>query len=1474
MPSQFPTIFLSSTKRDLEQHRKKIIETLIKAKIFPLAMEFFGADDAPPLKLCLKVLDKADACILIVGNSYGSRPPGRRRSYTWLEYLHAKKRPIPLRVFVMANLNANLSISSGSDEDAVALERFKRDLQKHHTVEFFDSPDDLGVKVSDALHSIVEQIPSTTVLVDDQVETLRDLEDSLHRTSVSLATWRQTLVNDEWIERPELTLIQHRIACADATSTVLLGPPGSGKSALLARVCTSAMDSGMIVIGIKADQLPLHINSIEDLSNYTNIPIRLDKAIALLAAEKPILLLIDQLDALADLMDLRSGRLNAVLQLIACCHGLPRVHLVCSCRELEFRRDARLSSLEAEQCPLTLPPWKRIQQTLVAAGISGADQWSENFRAILQTPQYLDVFLRRHLETGLTSVFDSYQAMLDEMWERKVNTPQKRVLIDLFTEFSMDQETHWAPRVRFENLSETVNELIYDGIFVERERQIGFRHQTMLEHARARHFTKTGVSLADYVRDRQVGLFVRPTVWSTLTYLRAADTQSYERTIAGMFAEKVRLHLRHLLIDFLGMQACPYEHEVLHMEGRLTVLDDRKRVLAAIRGQAAWFRAFHKTHLPTVARWPVEELWNLIPIIEEAFHFAREECLEFIDKHLLPDPQKDELTWRCLHVLPDWDDKAVGRIQTLIRRAPAGRLWWGEDFAYVISDQQPDLAPKVVSTLLWREIEQGDTKTIGESESRRSISSNPLESANSWYKLAAVADASPIEFLRELWPWFLEVAKLYYDSSTSTVLNEFRGRSPIFDRDVRWNHSRPILESIEAATLKCASLSAADFLTITRASWAIDSEMVQIMLARGLAEAAHREPAMGLEFLSTDSRRLALGCFSRGDEFYSCHLITALCDHLSDNRIRDLERLICNWSQYRPKAELCSDQFEWDREARLRLLLAIPEGKRSAELNTFIESEVGELPNAMRVRRRIGGGFIQRLSPMSKEEMRVAGDDELVKALTTPPADDRPRWYDNPDGELIEPGGCDEACQVLCELAKEDPARGASYVSMLIGRGVIGPVGRVLPVLADTDLSDEIALGLIPADGSSEPFSESFRSDAACLLYKRCRTGIGLPEKLCETLERWLYQDWSPRDGDSTSDNDEKNVQSILWGYRDGIINSDDSFWVFEALTFGLLLQRLPKYSDWLSALEKHLDLHPSPKAWRSYCSDLKWITSKACDRVRSTSLIDRLFAKMPSVRDSEEGVRLIDEVARTLPPLLLQSFIRHITDGDWPKKHQALGELLTSISFDTPQHSWARVELETRLNQINMTAAEDEAFATGVAYAAAQLWEEFDHRHEACQLLTKLIPVATPKVAAAIATVFWASEDFPADEHTEELIEALAKHPQILVEYAVSDFLPHLVTLVLHKRESVLRVCQAIVAARGRDLGNIATDLYNCGGPLVSISMTLQRFPETRLGALELFEELLRLGVGDAFECLNEIDLRPTAVSRREPHQRRRRQR
>src|SRR5205814_10104791 len=83
-------VFVSSTYRDLAEHRE-IIRIALETSGFQFrGMEQFPAQQEPPLEVALGSLEECDVYVGIVGELYGSSPPGRVLSYTELEYNHAK----------------------------------------------------------------------------------------------------------------------------------------------------------------------------------------------------------------------------------------------------------------------------------------------------------------------------------------------------------------------------------------------------------------------------------------------------------------------------------------------------------------------------------------------------------------------------------------------------------------------------------------------------------------------------------------------------------------------------------------------------------------------------------------------------------------------------------------------------------------------------------------------------------------------------------------------------------------------------------------------------------------------------------------------------------------------------------------------------------------------------------------------------------------------------------------------------------------------------------------------------------------------------------------------------------------------------------------------------------------------------------------------------------------------------------------
>src|SRR5262249_33043159 len=137
----------------------------------------------------------------------------------------------------------------------------------------------------------------------------------------------------------------------------LLGAPGSGKTALLALFTKRAMKAGIVTLAIKADQMPRDASFDSWSREELGLGLTALEAIKAAASRSKVLVVVDQLDALASMVDLTSDRLNSILAFIAAASSLSQVAIVCSCRTFDFQHDTRFASLQAEVLNLTLPSW-------------------------------------------------------------------------------------------------------------------------------------------------------------------------------------------------------------------------------------------------------------------------------------------------------------------------------------------------------------------------------------------------------------------------------------------------------------------------------------------------------------------------------------------------------------------------------------------------------------------------------------------------------------------------------------------------------------------------------------------------------------------------------------------------------------------------------------------------------------------------------------------------------------------------------------------------------------------------------------------------------------------------------------------------------------------------------------------------------------------------------------------------------------
>ncbi|NVK45468.1 MAG: DUF4062 domain-containing protein [Rhodobacteraceae bacterium] len=92
-------IFISSTFLDLKSERQAAQKAILNLGHIPAGMEMFPASNTEQLTYIYKIIDDCDYYVLIIGGRYGSLSE-TGLSYTEMEFDYAKKRGIPILVFL------------------------------------------------------------------------------------------------------------------------------------------------------------------------------------------------------------------------------------------------------------------------------------------------------------------------------------------------------------------------------------------------------------------------------------------------------------------------------------------------------------------------------------------------------------------------------------------------------------------------------------------------------------------------------------------------------------------------------------------------------------------------------------------------------------------------------------------------------------------------------------------------------------------------------------------------------------------------------------------------------------------------------------------------------------------------------------------------------------------------------------------------------------------------------------------------------------------------------------------------------------------------------------------------------------------------------------------------------------------------------------------------------------------------------
>ncbi len=1289
---------------------------------------------------------------------------------------------------------------------------------------------------------------------------LETILSAFKNASTELLAWPTTLGNDKWLDRREIKQLLSLFETQEDTTTLILGGPGSGKSALLAKFGNLIVSKGFPVLAIKADTIDVSIDTFEKLAESLNLPVNNPiVCIEEIASTSKLLVIIDQLDALGDLVDLKSQRLNVLLNLIKAISDLPNVFVLASCRSFEYNHDARLRSIKAEILPLEQPAWESIASILKEKNIQ-ATEWSENFRQLLMTPLHLRIFLEISSSSTEKLIFDSYQSMLEALWKIKVlnegGIQGRSELLEKIAAKMGEQETLWLPYVLFEDQLKQIESLEAAGILLRGNdgRTLGFSHQTLFDYARARAFAKGLECLSGYVLARQDALFVRSQLWSCLHYLRGSGLSSYKSEFERLWKENcLRSHIRILLMEFLGQLSNPEDYEAAWLLPHLEQRKFRQRILSFMAGSPGWFERLVCTYLPLVMVEKPGYAWEPVVVLQRAWT-SKDSVIKLLRQHWLPDNTKDLLIYQTMRELATWDTDTVDIACTIFKRTEFNLLSISH-IASIISVSTPNLAPRVIRAELDRRLAALQNHSYSEYEQL-------LKSLAQWYDLPAIAEASPEAYLEDLWLWFVDILS-YVANEPNQAVSRYRSDCIIMTRlkkDDEDDDSYPFISSFEDAIVSFASKNNDSFISFLNKWEGSDLLIVQRLLVRGLEKLVTSHPKLVLDFLSKDTRRLTLGTYD--DEHHDTkHLISALVPYLSPKEVQNLENVIKHWNysinQSNDDTRTKFDRLKYNRKHRLLLLRAIPREFMSTDTMHFFDEEERAFP-LMPDKQIAFTGFQEITSPMSAEQMAKAKDEDILNlfnVLVDNTKDTHPRDFMR--------GGSFQASGAFSEFAQLHPQRAVSLLLNFKPGLQETPVGMALEGLSKANYSKNELFDLILQLDSKGFQSLEFRTDAARALYAKVEEGVGLPDSMCNLLESWLDSSVEATEKDREefeSREDKEIVRSILWGDRGFHLVPQGSYTVLETLTKAFLLKRPVASDRWLTVLETHLLHNDKANVWHKMLRYFRYLSN--CDCSRATNFLSDMFNKYPAVRDSREGAILISSVQSWVPYDYFYNWITSLRDTKWKDGPQAYAEILLLHHAWFPDKEWASNEVDKILSN-DQVYKDVIPMRLGFAYSASHLWSEAKYRGMSTRVISKLINEENEEIQKALADIFRIVDTLLPDDYTRKLLDLLCEHPNVLQKARDIFIVERLQDLLPLEPDRVYCVCKIMLQHKGSELANISTSFSVAAPEMINIALTLQRLGgDYRKYGLELFEKLLELNAYGAKDTLMELDHRPGLIT------------
>lgn len=1213
----------------------------------------------------------------------------------------------------------------------------------------------------------------------------------------------------EWIERREQDAVRSWLATPlpDHENGVLLlvGAPGTGKSALLASIVQDAHTKRVPVLGIKADLLPAEIDSPEALRAHLGLEKPIGEMLEEMAAVYgSALLVIDQLDALCEVVDSRTSRLETLIRLMRRASELENVRVVSSVRPFELRHEARLramhsSSREVSLGLLTVEDLRTVlpDEVLVPDVVDSS----------LLTPHALDLMVELSRGQGAGFQFPSSLGDLRaRFWRAGVADTEEREAAALAVADAMGRSGALWVRAPSSAAANAVQHLVDFGLLRMSPdgARVGFRHQTLFDFARARGLIR-GECLEAFIAKNERSLEVRPLVRSSLLHLRTVDRDAYHALADALFGAR-SLHVRLLVVDTLLEADTPTPREKRLFLRAVNDAATRGRALNGVARRDGWLTALSGL----ISAWMSDCPEQSTLLAAGYLRIDPSAALHALERNWLGTGAGDARIVRVLSWATQLGAEADALLAKLVPhlvRTSHFEMW---AIGQAIARDDPRRAARLCVSCI---AEEGRALQLGESVAR---------------------DLRAFDELLEL-----KVDPGFLLDLLEPVVAEFLCRT---DYPLSTYNFRESLEQTYEQLLQRLAKVAPEA-TLRRASDAHGDTALLPVYLRVLGN-MHGHVSERVAWVLNEGSRLSV-------DPESVHFIDAVSEQLGPQDVRLLDAAIdavVRYPSLGPEEPVSCrrDRDKENRRYRMCLRARLPQAMREESRICFDEAETHQLP---------GGPFEPQseprvgmvVSPVSKEQLSRATDLNVLKAL------DKERELFTFDERDLPIGGANEVISELRKLAQEQPERVAGLVEQMRDQGDKHRARRLLMPIAehhpDHASVEQLAISLFANESSS------IEEDDECAwalgtLAKRAGLGAASITAIVARLESVDRRTPPEEAGSAETEDDSGRRELALFDFRSGGIVPGGQYRWLRSLANHFFRSGTPDPETWARAVRAALRADSERGRWTFALTEWYqfwgWLGGP-----QSFELLNEIAAIAFSPGICRAITRVYAWHRSSVEPRALQAWIERL---ECAEQWTSAGELAVLIATDKAEPYWADGVLETW-----RTSARASDFSTGVIGAVGKLLAEGGRRGKVSTLAVGWMAVMRMADLDLLFADTLDSEAWRPDAASARILEAL--RPRIcevdaeglrLLVFLLERFIDSKPELVLALTEGIL---DRALALEG---GTANVIISECLALSISLRLAL---PHESDRTHELFERALAADAPAAIEALDAVDGRTSAL-------------